>query len=236
MADTIIVERESIMGEYYNWVNVDKKEYICPGDFGYGSKSMESSAKDGVVMRALREMLFCEWKGDRILWVGDECDIPENTAPELFDLLRKHSEELGYYNNIFDTIYESYTNVSCLFKDAEECVRREIMYYIEEWREGNSDVINEYGIWPDNPYEGLFKREGRDFKYTVNYTKNICYCFDQTKVLYADGSVCSYNDPLSQLMGYGSVLEPGGWLGDIIGVTDEIDDSIRILDTITLAW
>lgn len=26
------------MGEYYNWVNVDKKEYICPADFDYGNK------------------------------------------------------------------------------------------------------------------------------------------------------------------------------------------------------
>lgn len=26
------------MGEYYRWVNVDKKEYICPEDFDYGSK------------------------------------------------------------------------------------------------------------------------------------------------------------------------------------------------------
>ena len=25
------------MGEYYQWVNVDKKEYICPEDFDYGS-------------------------------------------------------------------------------------------------------------------------------------------------------------------------------------------------------
>ena len=26
------------MGECYQWVNVDKKEYIAPVDFGYGSK------------------------------------------------------------------------------------------------------------------------------------------------------------------------------------------------------
>lgn len=26
------------MGEYYSWVNVDRKEYICPGDFNSGSK------------------------------------------------------------------------------------------------------------------------------------------------------------------------------------------------------
>ena len=26
------------MGEYYSWVNINKKEYIAPCDFGLGSK------------------------------------------------------------------------------------------------------------------------------------------------------------------------------------------------------
>ena len=30
------------MGEYYQWVNVDKKEYISPVDFGYGSKRWQT--------------------------------------------------------------------------------------------------------------------------------------------------------------------------------------------------
>ena len=29
------------MGEYYNWVNIDKKEYITPRDFDYGNKFWE---------------------------------------------------------------------------------------------------------------------------------------------------------------------------------------------------
>ncbi len=36
------------MGEYYNWVNVDKKEYICPADFDYGNKFHESMHKDSM--------------------------------------------------------------------------------------------------------------------------------------------------------------------------------------------
>lgn len=34
------------MGEYYSWINVDKKEYICPADFDYGNKFHESMHKD----------------------------------------------------------------------------------------------------------------------------------------------------------------------------------------------
>ena len=30
------------MGEYYQWVNVDKKEYISPVNFGYGSKRWQT--------------------------------------------------------------------------------------------------------------------------------------------------------------------------------------------------
>lgn len=27
------------MGEYYDWVNVDRKEYICPNDFDCGNRN-----------------------------------------------------------------------------------------------------------------------------------------------------------------------------------------------------
>lgn len=30
------------MGEYYDWVNADKKECICPNDFDFGYKRTES--------------------------------------------------------------------------------------------------------------------------------------------------------------------------------------------------
>lgn len=40
------------MGEYYNWINVDKKEYICPGDFDYGNKFHESMHKDSIPLHA----------------------------------------------------------------------------------------------------------------------------------------------------------------------------------------
>ena len=51
-------------------------------------------------------------------------------------------------------ICESYRNVSCLFKEAEEDVREWIEDDLEEYREnGKLDHFNEYGIDFDNPYE-----------------------------------------------------------------------------------
>ena len=46
------------MGEYYNWINVDKKEYICPGDFDYGNKFHESMHKDSIPLHALHILFF----------------------------------------------------------------------------------------------------------------------------------------------------------------------------------
>ena len=49
------------MGEYYNWVNVDRKEYICPADFDLGNKLLESSAPI---------MLFCAHSESFLLTSG----------------------------------------------------------------------------------------------------------------------------------------------------------------------
>ena len=68
------------MGEYYSWVNVDKKEYFCPDEFGCGNKLHESMGKDSLPLSVLHSLLEDEWKGCRILWLGDECTIPEHLA------------------------------------------------------------------------------------------------------------------------------------------------------------
>ena len=44
------------MGEYYNWVKVDKKEYISPNDFDFGNKRTESLGKCDALIRALRDL------------------------------------------------------------------------------------------------------------------------------------------------------------------------------------
>lgn len=223
------------MGEYYNWVNVDKKEYICPADFDYGNKARESMGKDGAVLRALRSLLRDEWKGSRVIWVGDEYSIYDELPLELSQLLQKHSASSDYEKCVFDIVYSSYRNVSCLFKETEEVCRKEIEYYLQDLEQGE-DKFNEYGINQEKPFEGLFMRAGIDAKYIINYTKNVCYSFEATKVLFLDNTECDFADPLPILMGCGRVLKPGDWLGDSIGAVDEIDDTVQILDKIYLDW
>lgn len=223
------------MGEYFNWVNVDRKEYISPGDFDFGSKRTESSGRDNPVLCALRELLSKEWKGNHIFFMGDEKLIPEDTQNETLQILYNHVAE---YNSgdAFDTVYETYKNVSGLFMSAEPEVRKEIEFYIDDLKSGASLMCNEYEIDFKEPFKGLFLRKGRSFRYTINHTKKIYYSFEKAKILYLDHTESDYADPLPLLMGYGRSTDDGAWLGDIIGVADEIPMGYELLERVYLDW
>ena len=45
-----------------------------------------------------------------------------------------------------------------------------------------------------------------------------------------------YSDPLPILMGYGNVTEPGEWLGDVIGVSDQRPEGYSLIKEIYLDW
>ena len=225
------------MGEYYNWVNVDKREYLCPGDFGYGNKAHESMHRDSTPLLALHALLCDRWKGNRVVWFGDECSVPAQFPNNLIQTLFNQSEAFGYPGDAFDMFCESYRNVSCLFKEAEENVREEIGFYLEDYREdGKLDHYNEYGIDLDHPFDGLFLMIGERYKYTLNHTKKIYYTLNETNILYLDGTKNEYSDPLPILMGYGRVLDPGKWLGDVIGVSDFPPEEYSLIQNIQLDW
>lgn len=209
------------MGEYFDWVNVDKREFICPNDFDYGNKFHKTMHKDSVPLHALHVLLAENWKGDHVIWLGDECAIPEDSSNIVFKKLYDQSVEYGERGNAIDMYFETYKNVLSLFKEAEKEVRQEIGFYLEDLKSGNrSDVHNEYGVDPEHPFDGLFQKSARRFKYTVNHTKKVYYALDETDILFQDNTKNDFSDPLPLLMGYGRVADPGEWLGDIIGVSD----------------
>jgi len=225
------------MGEYYRWVNVDKREYICPSDFDYGSKFWESMHKESVPLLALHSLLNNEWKGDHILWFGDERGVSPSSNI-VIQILYNQSVRIGYPGDAFDMVCESYRNVSGLFKEAEKNVREDIGYYLEDYlRNGQFDPYNEYGIDPGNPYEGLFLKTGRRFNFTVNHSKKIYYSLDETDILTSDHIKSIYFDPLPTLMGYGRVADPPGkWLGDIIGVSDQRPEGYTLARELYVNW
>ncbi len=225
------------MGEYYDWVNVDKKEYITPNDFDYGNKSIESCSRGNEFLCALRELLHNEWAGDHIFFMGDEKNIPEDTKNETLKLMYNRTVEFGYPGCPFDTEMEYFKNVGGLFKKAEKEVSTEIGFYLHHLEENDDPyLVNEYDIDVSDPYKGLFTREGRDFKYTINHTKKVYYAFGMTKILYHDNTESDTVDPLPILMAYGRASDTGDWVGDIIGVSDEKPEGYILMDHIYLSW
>ena len=169
------------MGEYYNWVNVDKKEFICPGCFNYGNKFHESMHKDSIPLHALHSLLINEWKGDRVLWFGDECPVPEQSSNGVIKTLYEQSAEFGYPGDAFDMICESYRNVSGLFKEAEKFVREEIGLYLEEYREtGKLEHYNEYG--DQSFWRGYTKKDTRSPR-EIELEKEVEELQEEVKIL-----------------------------------------------------
>ncbi len=215
------------MGEYYNWVNVDEREYICPADFDYGNKFHETMNKDSTPLLALHTLLSGEWKGDRIVWFGDETSVSAQSPYSVIRTLYEQSVDYGNPGDAFDMICESYRNVSCLFAEAETRVREEIGYYLQEYQEkGRCEHYNEYGIDVEQPFKGLFEKTGKRFLYTINHTKKLYYSLDEW----------IYIDPLPSLMAYGHVKELGEWLGDVIGVSDRRPEGYSLLDGLNNDW
>lgn len=221
------------MAEYFDWVNVNKREYLHPHDFNFGAKFHESQHKENAVLRALYELLSGRWKGDPVVFIGDDAAIPKDTPYGILRHLRKQAAGVDY--SVY--IYDSYRNVSCLFHDAETEVREEIGYFLEDiLRSGSFENVNEYGIDIRRPFAGLFCFTGKSFQYVLNHTKKEYYSLSETPILYKDGEPCDYIDPLPLLLGLGRSTEPGMWLGDIIGVSDAVGNDYKPLKEIRLDW
>lgn len=224
------------MSEDFRWVNIDRKEYLDPTDFDYSGWIHGSMQRKSKVLKALRELLANEWKGSRIVWLGDGSGFLEEPENDLFKLLYKHTEEFGYPGDVLDTVVEFYKNVSCQFVGIEKEVIELVEFYLSDLRENRVDTPNVYFVDPKNPYEGMFKRKGMDFKYIINMTKNVCYSLKKTKILHQNGQVSKYFDPLPILLGYGLSYDAGPWIGDVVEVANEIDNNVLLLDSITLDW
>lgn len=225
------------MGEYYKWVNVDKKEYLDPIDFDIGCKAWQSIDKGNPVLMAVHQLLNSDWKNDKIFFMGDEKSLTKNEKNPILEQLYVQTIEYGYPGSINDLVCDTYKNVSPLFKDAEEEVRQEIESCIMHPEDCMSEHIKEsYGFDSNHPYRGMFLREGQYFKYIINYTKKLYYTFDRTQIRYQNKELDIHFDPLPQLLGFGNYMGHGRWLGDIIGVSNDVPDGLTLIDEILLDW
>ena len=128
--------------------------------------------------------------------------------------------------------------MSCQFKGTENEVISEInMFLGDRLHPSTFEYVNEYCVDPGDPFNGLFFRSGKPFRYIINETRKTCYSLDTT-LFYGDNDmVYNDSDPLPLLMRFGRVSDPGLWLGDIILVADRIDEKkYTLLDRMRLDW
>ena len=66
------------MGQYYNPIAIDKKEYVYSHDFGSGLKLMEHSYVGNDFVREVEKLLNDQWAGSRFVWAGDYAEPIDN--------------------------------------------------------------------------------------------------------------------------------------------------------------
>lgn len=107
------------MGQYYKFVNVDRKEYFSPWDFDSGAKLMEFSYTLCDVTIFFDYLLSERWKENHIVICGDYADhtdtyaynlsreILNNPTPEIELFIKTYTkDQLEYLNRgCNDTIY-----------------------------------------------------------------------------------------------------------------------------------
>ncbi len=214
------------MGEYYDWVNIDKKEYICPSDFDLGNKLHESAFAGNHFLGALYNLLSADWKGDSIVFLGDQTNITEKDTNPVLRRLSVERQAWGEPGYDADYVTEKYKCVSGLFKEAEKRGRHEIELMIKF----NDFRDNCYRVEREGPYKGLFERKSAFYRYTINHVRHEFFDIEKTRLTYTnrDGILSARINPLPLLMAFPGFDEDactGLWLGDPIEVTDNMPPS-----------
>ena len=116
------------MGQYYKAVNIDKKEYVRPHAYDNGAKLLEHSYIKNDFLGVVTTLLKKEWKGDRVIWLGDYFEKDENPAVPLdwestenYDQLTPPATTVkkGFLNNLTKKISIDLSKVKATY-DIEE--------------------------------------------------------------------------------------------------------------------
>ena len=148
------------MGEYFSWVNLDRREFIQCGDFDDGlCKLYQTVWYECLGLKAFYTLLSKEWTGQKILYLGDETEaIEDHRNPVVAQLIEEH-RRWGQVGFLFDYVYEKYRDITPLFTNTAESLKSEI-----EWIKSDPErKFDPYHIDHDAPFCGLFERPVLDF-------------------------------------------------------------------------
>lgn len=211
------------MGVYYSWVNMDRREFIQCGDFDDSRcKLYQTIWYDCMGLRAFCTLLNKEWRGQRIIYLGDEWepegDHGNSTVAQLIEEHRIWNQP-GY---LFDYVEENFHDITPVFAETEDSLRSEIEYVLEAQKDERNPYrdYDPYHVDPKDPFHGLFERKLIDFRYVVNETKG--EFLDREKAQNSKGHLVN---PLPLLLAYVPFEEEpflGKWIGDRLWTTDEL--------------
>lgn len=84
------------MGEYFSWVNIDRREYIRSGDFSDGMCKLYQTTWYGCMgHRAFCTLIGEEWKGQRMLYLGDQTEANGDLGNPVMKQLIEEYKKMG---------------------------------------------------------------------------------------------------------------------------------------------
>jgi len=206
------------MGEYFEWVNVDKRERLELGAFGSGFKVMEPCWVGNKEIDAVCTLMSGRWRGDLVAFCGDEsAGLWLDNSEEGI----RAKAEYGAGTGFTDYVIDEYENITGIFKDAEGLTY--IVY-------GDDDR-------DEAPYEGPFDTDIVHRRFVVNRTKKLYYDRMRTPIrcvwphkLGSDERIVRFdpfpalfarNNRLSMFCDHKNDYFEQDWVGDEVEATDD---------------
>ncbi len=97
------------MGQYYKFVNIDKKEVCDKNRSGY--KLMEHSYVGNDYCNDILRLLSNEWKGDRVIHVGDYAESTDTSNTS--NIISKICKELGLSSSTVYNYASDFNDIDC---------------------------------------------------------------------------------------------------------------------------
>lgn len=150
------------MGEYFAWVNIDKRERLEMGALSGAFKKLTSCYVGNFEVDAVCTLLGGRWKGDTIAFIGDEStDYWPDMSPEA---LRYKEEESPVF---LDYVEDFYRDVVGDFKQAK----------------GKTHLATTEVEVMKVPYTGSFDVDIVRYRYVINHTKKLFYDRKKTPII-----------------------------------------------------
>lgn len=136
------------MGQYFDWVNPDKKEMIGSYPWKCGFKLEENTYLGNEKTDAMLTLMATRWKGDRVIFLGDYAEFKNETNP---------------YRRAFELDLGGHGIEGYLFEDLEDVAG------VFKWvRDEGDNVHYDDETGDDVPYTGPFDTDIQAFRYVLD--------------------------------------------------------------------